>query len=193
MCPHRRGGRSLLERLKAGWTAAIAAPIQRTSQRTEDQRELDPVSPRGEDPPWDEYWDEETGQSYWYNPGTGESTFERPPDADGGAAAAAEYGSDYEGGAEYGSDYDATYYGSDYDTDAASNAYDSGYGSTAEGGTGGVQLQQSVRSPPTIEGAAAAEGGEDAADESSASSSHLAGGGDPPIVVQGRRIDRELL
>lgn len=79
-----------------------------------------------------------------------------------------------------------------HDADGAPSA-GSNSGSTAEGGTGGVQLQQSVRSPPTIEGAAAAEGGEDAADESSASSSHLAGGGDPPIVVQGRRIDRELL
>jgi len=67
-------------------------------------------------------------------------------------------------------------------------------GSGTEGGAAGG-APQPVRSPAAIEGAVAAEGGEAAAGGSSASSSHLAGGGGdaPTVVVQGRRIDRQML
>ena len=67
-------------------------------------------------------------------------------------------------------------------------------GSGTEGGAAGG-TPQPARSPAAIEGAVAAEGGEAAAGGSSASSSHLAGGGGdaPTVVVQGRRIDRQML
>lgn len=71
-------------------------------------------------------------------------------------------------------------------------------GSTTEGGGAGSVL--AVRSPATADGIveagggeAAAGGGEAAAGGSSASSSQLAGAESPVIIVQGRRIDREML